>query len=113
MKTIEKLEFKDKVSPDLTALLSDDITTNEELYEIFVKHDDKVASYIEEAQTLRELLDNRLKIVERERVTLKENLMDLTEKRLIKDIDRREFSEIVMEHRRKVNVLDINIKKCK
>jgi hypothetical protein len=39
--------------------------------------------------------------------------MDLTEKRLIKDIDRRKFSEIVMEHRRKVNVLDVNIKKCK
>jgi hypothetical protein len=44
---------------------------------------------------------------------MKENLMDLTEKRLIKDIDRREFSEDVMEHRRKVNILDLNIKKCK
>lgn len=39
--------------------------------------------------------------------------MDLTEKRMINDIDRRDFSEMVMEHRRKVNVLDINIKKCK
>jgi hypothetical protein len=39
--------------------------------------------------------------------------MDLTEKRLIKDIDRRQFSEDVMQHRRKVNVLDLNISKCK
>ena len=39
--------------------------------------------------------------------------MDLTEKRLIKDIDRREFSEDVMEHRRKVNILDVNINKCR
>jgi hypothetical protein len=113
IKTIEKLEFKDRISPELTWLITDNTVSNEELYRIFVKHDDKVASYIEEAQTLRELLDNRLNIIERERLTLKENLMDLTEKRLIKDIDRREFSEIVMEHRRKVNVLDINIKKCK
>ena len=29
------------------------------------------------------------------------------------DIDRRQFSEVVMEHRKKVNILDLNIKKCK
>ena len=113
VKTIEKLEFKDKISPELTWLLKDHTITEEELYNIFVKHDDIVANYIEEAVALRELLSSRLKILERERLTLKENLMDLTEKRLIKDIDRRKFSEMVMQHRRKVNVLDVNIKKCK
>lgn len=113
VKTIEKLEFKDRISPELTWLLKDRTTTEEELYSIFVKHDDIVANYIEEAVALRELLNSRLKILERERITLKEDLMDLTEKRLIKDIDRRKFSEVVMQHRRKVNVLDVNIKKCK
>ena len=39
--------------------------------------------------------------------------MDLTEKRLIRDIDRRQFSEDVTRHRHKVNVLDANIGKCK
>ena len=113
VKTIEKLEFKDKISPELTWLLKDHTITEEELYNIFVKHDDIVANYIEEAVALRELLSSRLKILERERITLKEDLMDLTEKRLIKDIDRRKFSEIVMQHRTKANVLDVNIKKCK
>jgi len=113
VKTIEKLEFKDRISPELTWLLKDRTITEEELYSIFVKHDDIVANYIEEAVALRELLNSRLKILERERITLKEDLMDLTEKRLIKDIDRRKFSEVVMQHRRKVNVLDVNIKKCK
>ena len=113
VKTIEKLEFKDRISPELTWLLNDRTITEEELYNIFVKHDDIIANYMEESVALRELLSSRLKILERERLTLKEDLMDLTEKRLIKDIDRRKFSEVVMEHRRKVNVLDVNIKKCK
>jgi len=113
VKTIEKLEFKDRISPELTTLLVDNAVSNEELYEIFVKHDNEMARYIEDAVSLKEMLNNHLKILEKKRLSLKDNLMDLTEKRLIKDIDRREFSEDVMEHRRKVNIVDVNINKCK
>ena len=113
VKIIEKLEFKDKVSPDLTALLSDDADANEELYEIFVKHDDEMANYIVDAISLKEIINNRLRLLEKQRLVTKNDLMDLTERRLIKDIDRREFSEEILRHRRKVNILDINIKKCK
>jgi len=113
LKTLEKLEFKERVSPELTTLISDDEISNEELYNIFIKHDDQMANYIEEAISLKELLFKRLGALEKQRISLKDSLMDLTEKRLIKDIDRRQFSEDVMKHRRKVNVLDINIKKCK
>jgi len=113
LKIIEKLEFKDKISPELTALISDDAVSNEELYDIFVKHDDEMVNYIDDAKALKGMLTNRLNVLERQRLALKDDLMDLTEKRLIKDIDRREFSEDVMKHRRKVNVLDININKCK
>jgi hypothetical protein len=113
VKEIEKLEFKDRVSPDLTALLSDDDIANEELYEIFVKHDDEMTDYIENAISLKEMINNRLRLLEKQRLATKNDLMDLTERRLIKDIDRREFSEEILRHRRKVNILDINIKKCK
>ena len=113
LRIIEKLEFKDKISPDLTALLSDDAVTNEELYEIFVKHDNEMVNYIDDAKSLREMLSRRLKVLQKERISLKDELMDLTEKRLIKDIDRKEFSEDVINHRRKVNILDLNINKCK
>lgn len=113
LKIIEKLEFKDKISPELTALLSDDAVSNEELYDIFVKYDSDMVQYIDDAKSLREMLSRRLKLLEKQRLALKQDLMDLTEKRLIKDIDRRQFSEEVMEHRRKVNILDININKCK
>jgi hypothetical protein len=113
LKTLDRLEFKERVSPELTTLLSDDSITNEELYNIFVKHDDQMVNYIEDAVSLKELINQRLRALEKQRLTLKDSLMDLTEKRLIKDIDRREFSEDVAAHRRKVNVLDVNIKKCK
>lgn len=113
VKTLEKLEFKERVSPELTTLLTDDAISNEELYNIFVKHDDQMAKYIEEAVTLKELINQRLGALEKQRLSLKDNLMSLTEKRLIKDIDRRHFSDDVMAHRRKANVLDVNIKKCK
>jgi hypothetical protein len=113
VKIVEKLEFKDRITPELIWLLTDKTITGEEFYNIFVKHDDKIAHYIDEAVALRELITSRLNILEKERVSLKETLMDLTEKRLIKDIDRRQFSEDVENHRRKVNVLDINIGKCK
>jgi len=113
VKTIEKLEFKERASPELTTLITDDAISNEELYNIFVKHDDQMANYIEEAVSLKELLDQRLSALEKQRIALKDDLIDLTEKRLIKDIDRREFSEDVTKHRHKVNVLDVNIKKCK
>lgn len=113
LKTLEKLEFKERVSPELTTLISDDTISNEELYNIFVKHDDQMANYIEEAVSLKELIYKRLEALEKQRLALKDSLIDLTEKRLIKDIDRREFSEDVIQHRRKVNVLDVNIRKCK
>jgi len=80
VKIIEKLEFKDKISPELTALISDDEVSNEELYDIFVKHDDEMVNYIDDAKSLRELLTNRLGVLERQRLALKDDLMDLTEK---------------------------------
>lgn len=113
VKTIEQLEFKERVSPELTTLISDDTISNEELYNIFVKHDDQMAHYIEESVSLKDLLIQRLKALNKQRLALKDDLMDLTEKRLIKDIDRTEFSEDVVRHRYKVNVLDVNISKCK
>ena len=113
VKIIEKLEFKDRISPELTALLTDDAVSNNELYEIFVKHDDEMAHYIDDTVLLKERLNTRLKLLEKQRMTLKEELINLTEKRLIKDIDRKEFSEDVMEFRRKANIIDVNIGKCK
>ncbi len=83
------------------------------LFETYARLVPTLTKYVEEAIGLRVQLMQRLAILEKERLMLKESLMDLTEKRLIKDIDRREFSDVVVEHRRKVNVLDNNIKKCK
>lgn len=113
LKTIEKFEFKDRITPDLTTVLADDLISYEELQELFIQHDEELASFLKEARTLHELLEKRLRVLEKQRLALKDNLLELTEKRLIKDIDRKEFSEDVLEHRRKAHILDINIEKTK
>ncbi len=112
-KILDRLEFKERISPELTTLIGDEAISDEELYHIFVKHDDQMVNYIDEAISLKNLLSQRLSYLEKKRLSLKDKLMDLTEKRLIQDIDKREFSELVTDHRHKVNVLDVNIKKCK
>jgi len=113
MKTIEKFEFKDRISPDLSTLLVDNMITYDEIYQLFVQHDDELAHYLQEAKALKEILEKRLRVLEKQRLALKDNLIDLTERRLIKDIDRKEFSEDVLQHRRKANILDVNIEKTK
>lgn len=56
LKTIEQLEFKDRITPELMWLITDNTISIEELYNIFIKHDDKIASYIQEAAALKEIL---------------------------------------------------------
>jgi len=113
VKTIEKIEFKERVSPEITNLFKNDIISNKELYELFVEYDDEMASYMEEASFLKKILTTRLKLLENQRFAMKSHLMDLTEQRLIENIDRKQFSENVAEQRRKARIFDINIEKCK
>ncbi len=112
LKTVDVLEFKDRITPELRVLLTDRTVTIEEAYRIFVQHDDALAHHIDESRILLGQVTQRLEALEKERKGLKEALLDLTEQRLINDIDRRTFSGLVLEHRRKAAVIDFNIKKC-
>ena len=77
IKTLEKLEFKERISPELTTLIGDDIISEGDLYNIFVKHDDQMVNFIDEAISLKELIIQRLKVLEKKRLALKDTLMDL------------------------------------
>jgi len=112
-KAIEELEFKERVSPELTTLLTKNDISNDELFNIFLKHDDQMANYIEKAISLKERLNKGLMILEEKRHEIKDSLLDLTEEKLIKDDKKKRFSEDFMTHRRKVNILNVNIKKCR
>lgn len=112
-RTIDKIEFKERISPELRSLVHDDMLSVEQLYEIFVKYDDEMASCIKEAAVLEKILNMRLKLLENQRFSLKGHLTDLTEERLMQNIDRKQFSESIMEQRRKAKIFDLNIKRCK
>ena len=73
------------------------------------KHDDEMADYMKDAAALKYILNDRLIILEKKRISLKEELLDLTEKRLINDIDKKEFFDNVINHRRRLNILHLNI----
>ena len=115
--TIKKIEFKERVSPEispeLTSLLLDGTVSNKELFEILVEYDDDMASDMQEAALLKKILSIRVKILEKQRLALKDRLVALTEQRLMQDIDRKQFSESIMDQRRKAKIFDINIGKCK
>ena len=113
LKTLEKIEFKDKISPELSTLLTDDENYNKKLFEIFIKHDKEMTNYMKDANLLNDTLNERLKIFENKRISLKDELLDLTEMRLIRDIDKKEFYDSVINYRRRLNILHLNIKKCK
>ena len=113
LRDIEQFEFNDRVSPELLLILMDDAISFEELYEIFLRHDNEMAENIDHGKALLQILETRLRLLEKQRLETKDDLLNLTEKRLIKDIDRKQFSDDVAAHRRKVNILDINIKKTK
>ena len=112
-KTIQELEFKERVSPELTTLLTKNDVSNDELFNIFLKHDAQMANYIEKAISLKERLNKGLIILEKKRHELKDSLLDLTEEKLIKQDNKKEFSEDFITNRRKVKILNVNIKKCR
>ena len=111
-KSIDEIELYEKTSPDFFNLVTDN-GFDEELYILLTKQDDKFAEYVKESISLRKLFNSQIKLISDHRKKLIDELSDIMKKRLIEEIDRRKFSEIVSKTRRKVNILDLNIGKCK
>jgi hypothetical protein len=111
IETIEKLEFSEKISPELSSLVQDGMF-NEELFDLLMKRDDEFIDDLDDAMDLKEILVSQIKILEERRDDLSDKANRLTTKRLMEDIDRKQFSENVQDLRRKVKLLDLNIQKC-
>lgn len=111
LETIEKLEFNEKISPEVSSLVQDGMF-NEELYDLLLKRDDEFVNKLEDALLLKEILVSQIKLLEERRVDLTAKANTLVTKRLIEDVDRKQFSEHVQELRRKIKLLDLNIQKC-
>jgi hypothetical protein len=111
VKTIEKIEFKEKTSPELTGLFTDDFH-NREYFDLIEKQDQDFNSYIEEGKDIRKMISVHVDLLEKRRNNIEKQLKDLTSKRLLEDIDRRGFSEQVNTLRKRWKLINLNIKRC-
>ena len=111
LETIERLEFYEKISPEITSLVKDGMV-NEELYDLLIKRDEEFTHDLDDALLLKEVIDSQILLFKERRIDLSDKAQRLVSKRLIEDVDRTQFSEHVQELRQKVHLLDLNIQKC-
>jgi len=109
---INQLEFKGKVSPEITNLLADE-EINEEMLNLFNEEYQDFKDYIIEAKSIKKTLNKQINFLENRRNNLNDELIKFVKERLIEDIDRKTFSEKVTNLRNQVKILDVNIDKAR
>ena len=113
LRTIKKLEFKERTSPWLSTLLLDDSTTNSYLNDFLLTEEEDIKSCVDEVVNLKKHLLKRLDVLEQRRASLKKILTDITEKRLMGELDRIEFSEEIRQHKRRIHIVAAHLRKGK
>lgn len=111
MKLVKELELKQKL-PEIHDLLMHGLD-KDTLYEKIVEKYPEIGKYVEELHLLRESLVERLNDLEIRMMKLRKKIVDLSGKRLLKEIGRAEFAEKVLEARREMNIIEISMKRCK
>lgn len=110
---VNELEFREKTLPELKDILLAGAVSREKIYGIVTKTHPEIRKIIDEGIMLRASMIARLNDLELERIEIRKNLTGLSEKRLLKEIGRRDFAREVLEARRKVRIIETNIKRCK
>ncbi len=111
LKLVKDLEAKAKM-PDLHELILQE-KDKEMLYELIVRRRPEIRKYVEEVLLLKEALIKRLNDLETRMVMLRKELVELSGKRLLKEISKKDFAEKVIEARREMNIVEIGMKRCR
>ncbi len=110
---IHQLEFQETIMPELAEAVSGRGISKRGLHVILSKVDPTLRKLVDEALSLRDSLRVRLNEFEIDRIKIRKQLTTLTEKRLLGENTRREFAKAVLEQRRKIRIIEINIKRCR
>ena len=113
LRTIKKLEFKERTSPWLSTLLLDEITTNNYLYDFLLSEEEDIKSCVDEVVTLKKHLLKRQNVLEQRRASLKKALTDITEKRLMGELDRMEFTKEIQRYKKRIHIVAAHLRKGK
>lgn len=108
---IEEMELKAKM-PELGDIISEGGLSRGEVGEIAKAHPE-LGRYIQNADMVRNSLKRRLEDLESRRVEIRKKLMVLSEKRLLDEIGRREFAQLVVGARRDAKIIDMNMRRCR
>ena len=109
---IEKLEFVDRMYPELKSYLSND-EYDEKSHEFIFKNYPDLLDYFEDGKDLKQILEDQIEKLKYKRQALSDKTIDLTKMRLIKDIDRKEFSDDILELQKSANIFNVNINRYK
>jgi hypothetical protein len=113
LRIIKQLEFKERTSPWLSTLLLDEITSTNYLYDFLMSEEEDVISSVDETMILKKNLLKRLNVLEQRRTLLKKAFTDITEKRLIGELDRTGFSEEIQQYKQRLHIIANHVRKCK
>ncbi len=111
LKMVSELEAKTKM-PDVHEFILQK-KDKEELYNIISSKYPEINKYVEEVLLLKESLMERISDLETRMVRLRKELVELSGKRLMREIGRKEFAEKIIEARREMNITEVGIKRCR
>jgi len=109
--TLERLEFKQKISPEIACLL-DMNETNPELSNLLVRRDPEFTADFEAAALLDHILASQQRICQERLKDLEQHAHQLMTKRLLENLDRKTFSDQVQDLRYKMKILEATAEKC-
>ncbi|MEM0492481.1 MAG: hypothetical protein QXS02_00765 [Candidatus Thermoplasmatota archaeon] len=110
VKTIERIEFKERITPEL-AYLSSRIK-KEEMNSFLNSINPEIIIDINACVKLRETLRHSMMVYEEQKERLNNEILDIIKKRVADGISRHEFSEEIMDKRRRIKILDLLITRC-
>ncbi len=111
LKIVAELEAKAKM-PDVHDFIVHR-EERDELYDIISSRHPEISRYVEEVLLLKESLMERVNDLETRMVKLRREMVELSGKRLMKEIGRKEFAERIIEARREMNITEVSIRRCR
>ncbi len=111
LKLVAELEAKTKM-PDVHEFILQGLD-RDALYERVASGHPEIRKYVSEVLSLKEALIRRMNDLEVRVIKLRKELVDLSGKRLMKEMGRREFAEHVIEARREMNITEVSITRCR
>ncbi|MEM3513670.1 MAG: PRC-barrel domain-containing protein [Thermoplasmata archaeon] len=111
-KFIKTLEIQEALMPEVFVLLAEENVPREQIKAILDKASPEAKRLIQEGLQLLDATNKKLAGFKKESAKIYSMISEMTEKRVLGVIDRREFASNILELKRKAQILDASMKKA-